>query len=52
MNVPAKYRVLLVFSVAGLAAGVVFNLTFGAAPWEFGGLVGGLLSGILLAVGS
>lgn len=41
-------RNLLRLAAAGLAVGILFNLAFGAVPWQPDGLAGGLLAGILI----
>jgi hypothetical protein len=41
-------RNLLRLAVSGLVVGILFNLAFGAAPWQPGGLAGGLIAGILI----
>jgi len=41
-------RNLLRLAAAGLVVGILFNLAFGAAPWQPDGLTGGLLAGILI----
>ncbi len=46
-NVTA-HRGLIVMTIAGGIAGAGFNLAFGSAPWNFEGILGGLLSGLLV----
>lgn len=41
-------RNLLRLAASGLVVGILFNLAFGAAPWQPGGLAGGLIAGILI----
>ncbi len=41
-------RNLLRLAASGLVVGILFNLAFGAAPWQLDGLAGGLLAGILI----
>ena len=49
---PLQRRSLLLFGCTGLAVGVVFNVVFGTAPWDPGGLLGGAISGLLLYASS
>lgn len=43
-------RNLLRLTASGLVVGILFNLAFGAAPWQPDGLAGGLVAGILIHV--
>ena len=43
MDVRAMLRIV----GAGMLAGCLFNLAFGAAVWDTGGLLGGGVSGLL-----
>lgn len=46
--VPSWLQLLVVFLIAGLLCGMMFNVALGRKTTEMGGLMGGLVVGILM----
>jgi hypothetical protein len=43
-----NWLLLLVFLIAGVLCGIMFNIALDRKPWELGGLTGGLVVGFLM----
>jgi hypothetical protein len=44
----SRLILLVVFLIAGLLCGIMFNIALGRKPFESGGLMGGLVVGFLM----
>ncbi|MDY6965731.1 MAG: hypothetical protein SVM80_07160 [Halobacteriota archaeon] len=41
-------KVPVTMAGVGIIMGVMLNIAFGYPPWEMGGIIGGMLTGILM----
>jgi hypothetical protein len=48
MDVMTRLMLLVVFLIAGILCGVMFNIALGCKPLERGGVLGGILVGFLM----
>ena len=44
----ANIKVPLAMAGIGIIMGIMLNLALGYPPWELGGMIGGLLTGLLM----
>gem|GEM_PF-4337669 len=43
-------KVPVTMALIGVIMGVMLNIAFGYPPWEIGGIIGGMLTGLLMWV--
>ncbi len=48
MDVITRLFLLVIFLVAGILCGMMFNIALGLKPFERGGIMGGILVGFLM----
>jgi hypothetical protein len=48
MDLIARLMLLVVFLIAGILCGLMFNIALGQKPFERGGILGGIVVGLLM----
>ena len=50
MDLVTRLMLLVVFLIAGVVCGMMFNIALGLKPFERGGIMGGIVVGVLMFV--